>query len=259
VPRIASGCRRIAVADLVAFQTEPCWVGRGRSVNASPAHVLLADHAVQVRQDRFQIPQTGIQEPAMVDSALHCAGAFDDRNQRTGLVVFHHVNFGIDSEFAGGLKNLFRHSSPFALSWETENRGEPGIERDSSSILRNRLVSRSNFGQQHGYGTLYLMFPPPPPGLLDDDEDAQISAPAMPVVVSKTLKEFLEDVLPGRSVVVSDGFEQIPSRSAPLSSIRAQSLDLHCEDGRCGGVRTFDRAAGYDTIPVSSSPTPVYA
>lgn len=100
-----------------------------------PAQLLLADHAMQVRQDRFQISETGIQEPAMVISALNRASAFDDRYQTSWLVVFQHMNLGFYPEFTGGLRNCSVIALLSPCLGRTENRGEPSVEHDSSSIL----------------------------------------------------------------------------------------------------------------------------
>jgi hypothetical protein len=96
---------------------------------------------------------------------------------------------------------------------------------------------------------------PPQSGLPDDNGEIAAPAPAGP---SKTLKEFLENVPPGQEVVVTDGVVPVASRSSSDAyNIDSPNLELHCDNEKCGGVRTFKKVTRFDDI-IGTGVIPVY-
>jgi hypothetical protein len=88
--------------------------------------------------------------------------------------------------------------------------------------------------------------------------DEPNQTPATPEPASKSLKEFLETVPPGRGASVTDALSAIPNRSPLAYTVKACNLQLHCDGSKCGGIRTFAKLKGDEHIPTGADRHPVY-
>jgi hypothetical protein len=76
---------------------------------------------------------------------------------------------------------------------------------------------------------------------------------AKPEEKTITLKEFLEDVPPGREVLVGDAIEQKERFSPPQYYIQEIDIDLYCPTPvKCEGIRSFHKVRSGESIVVGT-------
>jgi hypothetical protein len=89
--------------------------------------------------------------------------------------------------------------------------------------------------------------PPLPTDLAKHESDA--SAQTITANVdSMALKDFLEKVPPGREAFVSSALVTIQNRSPYGYTVAGPVLELHCDNEKCGGTRTFNKSRSADSI-----------